>query len=80
MLQTRYIFNFGCNLGINDDFEKEKKERCIRKEKPFKPKKNDKEKNNKILLTYAEKCTMNVRAKLLLCFWYQTNLINDVTA
>ena len=49
MVQTRYIFNFGSNLGINDDFEKEKKERCIRKEKPFKPKKNGKEKCPKIL-------------------------------
>jgi len=51
MVQTRYIFNFKSNLGINDDFEKAKRERekCIRKENPFKPKKSDKEKSPKIL-------------------------------
>ena len=27
MEQTWYIFKFGCNLGIDDDFEKEKRER-----------------------------------------------------
>ena len=57
MVQTRYIFNIGSNLGIDDDFQKEKREskrerereRCIRQENPLKPKKNDKEKSPIIL-------------------------------
>ena len=36
MVQTRYIFNFKSNLGINDDFEKAKREReMYKKRKSF---------------------------------------------
>ena len=33
MVQTRYIFNFGSNLGIDDDFEKYKREREMYKKR-----------------------------------------------